>query len=109
VVGVVLDGGVVGVVGVVVDVVDVVGVVVDVVDVVVGQGVVEVVLDDEVDADDVPVGEHGSVVGVVLDVVLVDELVLLGPVRNTAGCASLPSSLLPPSPPLPPSDERAAA
>jgi hypothetical protein len=81
VVGVAVD------VGVVVDVVDVVvGVVVDVV---VGQGVVELVLDDEVVVEDVPLGEHGSVVGVVLDVllgvVLLEELVLVGPVRNEAG------------------------
>jgi hypothetical protein len=85
-------------------VVDGVGVVVEVVDVVVGQGAVEVVLDDGVEVDEVLAGEHGSVVDVVLDVELLEELVLVGPIKNAAGCALpplSPSSSPPPSPPEP--------
>jgi hypothetical protein len=94
VVGVVLDG-----VGAVVEVVEVVDVVLDVVEVV-GQDAVEVVLDEEVEVDEVLVGEHGlDVVDVLLDDVLLDVLVLLVPVRNETGAAAGLSP--PPSPSSP--------
>jgi hypothetical protein len=89
-----------------------VGDVVDVVEVVVGQGVVEVVLDG-VEVEDVLAGAHGVDVGVVLGVVLVlDEPVALGSVRNAAGRTPPPSMLSsrwPSEGASPPSDDSGAA